>query len=1086
MLPGRTDNAIKNHWNSALRRELRKLNRQNSAIIPALADGVDAAGRVEHVAAKLRQQQKGARARGPSKGACDFPGLPGLIPLPQGLGGGTSAASDARRAILGDATAAAAAVMNDGLDAAQDAAVAAIVSAAVAASAQLAAAGGSLPAGMNNTASMVLSALGGSAAAHANAAAAAAARANAEAGEEGDEDDIDAPAEGALPGDLPGEAVEERADAAATAVNSHLLMANVSNLNSLWQNAAEPPTNADVDSISAQVSWLQEFCDHLVENSLSRSLDRANAKERAKEEKAEKRKRQQAEAGARKKAKKAESDAKKAESDDDSEVYGAADSVELCGAFAQAEGGPPTPVDEPLPLALREAIMQTAPGDHSSRRQIRGMIELLRREGRLSHDDETLLSHSPLLPPTRSDSRLAGSAAEAEAMDVEEMVGRAVCTPSSSAAREAMPPPSGMHSAASAVSASATVCSGDGGASIGDGGASIGDVPCTPLSPSGAFAFDVEDLLKIVSIARQRASGKPDVHEVLNSPRGCPLINCASPPTRGPLEALWMIDPVMRPASAEATRGNASGDDVDSDDDYLGDEEAAWWPDGSESADYLVVGVRLGGGGVLRRTAKDPINKKKGGHAARKGAASAKPSEVAPVAKSRSGARRSSCGSVGSVPVTKPPLPDLGCDVSAGASVGSFGAELVRAGSLHPPVTANCAGSCDASTSSSNSPQPGNLSRSHSLPHTPPPLLPDASPHKLPGLPDLSPQPHIPSIPIPYADSHVAIATGHITRAESLEGTITAVASPLMAGGSGGAFADDPDGIGGSGGHVRSPGLSPNSNRRVQWRPKAAEGLRLSRVCLDGADEGGAVAKLPPAGDGGGMPSADSMGLSAHPYHGLGSAGLGSTGLGSNVLLGSALLSAGHGPPSALPPLQSASAMMPSSSVPGSEGDLYALPHALAPAALPRPPLCRAPLHPSPIRLTRLCPISLSSPSHLPRISLASPSHLPLISLSHLPLISLSHLPLISLSSPSHLPLRSSFMNGWVDVDGFSSPAALAAGMSARSGGGSARHQPPSASCRAEAGGPSPPLPFLEGELSPTLLSSPRRSSRMTARTTSC
>jgi hypothetical protein len=39
LLPGRTDNAIKNHWNSALRRELRKLNRQKSAIIPALSEG---------------------------------------------------------------------------------------------------------------------------------------------------------------------------------------------------------------------------------------------------------------------------------------------------------------------------------------------------------------------------------------------------------------------------------------------------------------------------------------------------------------------------------------------------------------------------------------------------------------------------------------------------------------------------------------------------------------------------------------------------------------------------------------------------------------------------------------------------------------------------------------------------------------------------------------------------------------------------------------------------------------------------------------------------------------------------------------
>ena len=40
LLVGRTDNAIKNHWNSALRRELRKLNRQKSAIIPALSEGI--------------------------------------------------------------------------------------------------------------------------------------------------------------------------------------------------------------------------------------------------------------------------------------------------------------------------------------------------------------------------------------------------------------------------------------------------------------------------------------------------------------------------------------------------------------------------------------------------------------------------------------------------------------------------------------------------------------------------------------------------------------------------------------------------------------------------------------------------------------------------------------------------------------------------------------------------------------------------------------------------------------------------------------------------------------------------------------
>lgn len=90
----------------------------------------------------------------------------------------------------------------------------------------------------------------------------------------------------------------------------------------------------------------------------------------------------------------------------------------------------------------------------------------------------------------------------------------------------------------------------------------------TPLSPTGRFSFDVEDLLKIVSCARAR-----EVHEVLASPRGCPLINvAASPPTRGPLEALWASDLPLypqaysyqgghRPADGEVAEGPADGSD---------------------------------------------------------------------------------------------------------------------------------------------------------------------------------------------------------------------------------------------------------------------------------------------------------------------------------------------------------------------------------------------------------------------------------------------------------------------------------------------------------------------------------------------
>jgi len=134
MLPGRTDNAIKNHWNSALRRELRKLNRQNSAIIPALAGNVDLAGRVEHVAATLRQQQKGARVRakpGSAAAGSNTETISGIAAAssiaaslgPGGVGGECvilapiEVSDESQRKVFADATAAAAAVMSEaGLD----------------------------------------------------------------------------------------------------------------------------------------------------------------------------------------------------------------------------------------------------------------------------------------------------------------------------------------------------------------------------------------------------------------------------------------------------------------------------------------------------------------------------------------------------------------------------------------------------------------------------------------------------------------------------------------------------------------------------------------------------------------------------------------------------------------------------------------------------------------------------------------------------------------------------------------------------------------------------------------------------------
>ena len=229
LLPGRTDNAIKNHWNSALRRELRKLNRQKSAIIPALSQGVDAAGRVEHVAAKLRRQQKGARVRVASRRVDGFGGgepagigisagadaacarADGLLPANGASGEAIAACA---QCMVTDASAAAAAVSRStdwgDMNPEQDAAVAAAVSAAVAASS-----------GLTQLQELTLAAEDGG---------------------------------------------------ACDASDSHLLKHNLNALNQAWQTSADPPSEHDVGRISQQVSWLQEFCENLVENSLQRSL----------------------------------------------------------------------------------------------------------------------------------------------------------------------------------------------------------------------------------------------------------------------------------------------------------------------------------------------------------------------------------------------------------------------------------------------------------------------------------------------------------------------------------------------------------------------------------------------------------------------------------------------------------------------------------------------------------------------------------------------------------------------------------------------------------------------------------------------
>jgi hypothetical protein len=133
-----------------------------------------------------------------------------------------------------------------------------------------------------------------------------------------------------------------------------------------------------VDKISSQVSWLQEFCDHLVENSLSRSSSAAAGRSgggRAAEARgagSAKPKREGATAK-RKREKSAGGESGKGgegkrsamlgrladglEGDDErvgslSAAVAAADSEELCSAFTHAEGEPSTPLEQGLEQGL--------------------------------------------------------------------------------------------------------------------------------------------------------------------------------------------------------------------------------------------------------------------------------------------------------------------------------------------------------------------------------------------------------------------------------------------------------------------------------------------------------------------------------------------------------------------------------------------------------------------------------------------------------------------------------------------------------------------------------------------------------------